>query len=179
MTVLLAFSRSIDWISRQFGRIAAWCVLIACVVSAGNAVSRYTVSVSSNAWLEIQWYLFGVIFLFGAPLTLKLNEHVRVDVIFGNLKPRAQAWIDLICGVAFLMPMVVLIGWLAWPVFAESFAINEMSNNAGGLPRWPVKLLVPLGFTLLALQGLSEIIKRAAVLGGQLRPTLSYEKPQR
>lgn len=147
------------------------------MVSAGNAISRYTVSVSSNAWLEIQWYLFGAMFLLIAPLTLKLNEHVRVDVIFGNLKPRTQAWIDLICGVLFLMPMVVLIGRLAWPVFAESLAIHETSSNAGGLPRWPVKLLVPLGFTLLALQGLSEIIKRAAVLSGHLDQSPSYEKP--
>ncbi len=173
----MAFSRAVDWVNGQVGRVATWCVLIACVISAGNAISRYTVSVSSNAWLEVQWYLFGAMFLLGAPLTLKLNEHVRVDVIFGNLKPRTQAWIDLICGVLFLMPAVAMIGWMSWPMFAESFAIGEMSNNAGGLPRWPVKLLIPVGFALLALQGLSEIIKRLAVLSGHLERTARYAKP--
>ena len=178
MTILLAFSRAVDWVNGQFGRIATWCVLLACLISAGNALSRYTISVSSNAWLEIQWYLFGAMYLLGAPLTLKLNEHVRVDVIFGNHKPRTQAWIDLVCGALFLMPAVVMIGWMSWPRFAESFAIGEMSNNAGGLPRWPVKLLVPVGFALLALQGLSEIIKRLAVLSGHLERAATYAKPQ-
>jgi TRAP-type mannitol/chloroaromatic compound transport system permease small subunit len=138
---------------------------------------RYTFSESSNAWLEIQWYLFGAMFLLGASYTLKMNEHVRVDIIFGNLGPRAQAWVDLMGGILFLLPTVAIIGWMSWPFFVESWSIQEMSNNAGGLIRWPVKLLIPVGFALLALQGLSEIIKRVGVLQGLRVQTPKYEKP--
>ena len=177
MNALLAVSRFIDRWNQRVGHIATWCVLIACVISAGNAMVRYTFSDSSNAWLEIQWYLFGAMFLLGAPYTLKLNEHVRVDIVFGKLGPRAQAWIDLIGALLFLMPAVVIIGWMSWPFFADSWTIQEMSNNAGGLIRWPVKLLIPVGFALLGLQGLSEIIKRIAVLEGLRVQTPKYEKP--
>jgi TRAP-type mannitol/chloroaromatic compound transport system permease small subunit len=175
--LLLGFSRAIDWLNERFGRLASWCVLIACIVSAGNALSRYTFSLSSNAWLEIQWYLFTAMFLLGAPYTLKVNEHIRVDVIFGGLKPRTQAWIDLIGGILFLMPAALILTWLCWEYFAKSYEIGEMSGNAGGLPRWPVKLIVPIGFALLSLQGMSEIIKRAAVLSGRTELAPKYEKP--
>ena len=177
MNSLLAVSRAIDWLNERVGRLATWCVLISCLISAGNAMIRYTFSESSNAWLEIQWYLFGAMFLLGASYTLKMNEHVRVDIIFGRLSPRAQAWIDLVGGFLFLMPAVVIIGWMSWPFFFESWSIHEMSNNAGGLIRWPVKLLLPFGFGLLALQGVSEIIKRIGFLHGLRDLAPKYEKP--
>jgi TRAP-type mannitol/chloroaromatic compound transport system permease small subunit len=151
-------------------------VLIACAVSAGNALVRYAFGQSSNAWLEIQWYLFGAIFLLGAAWTLERNEHVRVDIIYGHLSPRAQAWVDLLGGLFFLMPAAAIIAVLSWPFFVESYAIHEMSNNAGGLLRWPVKLLIPIGFALLALQGLSEIIKRIAFLTGEAARGPRYKK---
>lgn len=177
MNALLAISRFIDRWNQRVGYLATWCVLISCVISAGNAVIRYTFSESSNAWLEIQWYLFGAMFLLGASYTLKMNEHVRVDIIFGKLSPRAQAWVDLIGGILFLMPAVVIIGWMSWPFFVESYIRHEMSTNAGGLIRWPVKLLIPFGFGCLALQGLSEIIKRIGVLEGLRVQMPKYEKP--
>jgi TRAP-type mannitol/chloroaromatic compound transport system permease small subunit len=174
---LLAISRGIDALNERLGRVAEWCVLLACVVSAANALVRYGFSFSSNAWLEIQWYMFGAMFMLGAPYTLKLNEHVRVDIIYGNLPPRFRLWVDLVGGVLFLLPPVVIIGWMSWPLFYESFRIGELSNNAGGLIRWPVKLLLPLGFGLLALQGVSEVIKRAAALMGYQGMVADYEKP--
>lgn len=177
MGFLLGASRVVDWVNLRFGRLAACCVLLACLISAGNAFTRYSISLSSNAWLEIQWYLFGGIFMLGAAYTLKRNEHVRVDVVYGNLPPRARLWIDLGGHILFLMPTVVILGWMCWPLFAASFAIDEVSSNAGGLPRWPAKFLMPLGFGLLALQGLSEIVKRIAMLTGHLPPAVIYTKP--
>jgi TRAP-type mannitol/chloroaromatic compound transport system permease small subunit len=177
MGALLALSRGIDWLNERFGRIADWCVLLACLISAGNALVRYGFSFSSNAWLEIQWYMFGAMFMLGAPYALKRNEHVRVDIIYGSLPPRFRLWIDLLGGILFLMPAVLIIGWLSWPLFYNSFIGNETSSNAGGLLRWPVKLLLPLGFGLMALQGLSEIIKRWAALCGALDIVVGYEKP--
>ena len=138
------------------------------LVSAGNAVSRYLFDLSSNAWLELQWYLFSAVFLLAAGYALLHNEHVRIDVIFGHLPPRVRAWIDLIGGVFFLLPMAVIIMVLSWPIFVDSYRINEYSSDAGGLLRWPVKLLIPAGFLLLALQGVSEIIKRIAFLLGHI-----------
>jgi TRAP-type mannitol/chloroaromatic compound transport system permease small subunit len=166
--LLLGFSRAVDWISDRVGRLVAWLVLICCLISAGNAVSRYLLNASSNAWLEIQWYLFSAIFLLCAGYTLLRNEHVRIDVISGHLPRRTQVWIDLIGSLLFLLPMAVIIGWLAWPVVEESYLRHEMSGNAGGLLRWPVKVLMPVGFALLTLQGLSELIKRIAILSGAL-----------
>jgi TRAP-type mannitol/chloroaromatic compound transport system permease small subunit len=163
--------------NERFGRIAEWCVLLACLISAGNAFVRYGFSYSSNAWLEIQWYMFAAMFMLGAPYTLKRNEHVRVDVIYGNLSPRMKLWIDLLGTILFLMPAVLIMGWMSWPLFYDSLLSGETSSNAGGLIRWPVKLLLPLGFGLLALQGLSEIIKRIAVLSGQAGEITGYEKP--
>ena len=177
MKPLLALSRVIDTINERFARIAEWCVLLSCLISAGNAAMRYGFNFSSNAWLEIQWYMFAAMFMLGAPYTLKRNEHVRVDIIYGNLPPRARLWIDLAGGVLFLLLPVVIIGWMSWPIFYESFSIGEVSNNAGGLLRWPVKLFLPLGFGLLALQGVSEIIKRLAALTGRDGALSDYEKP--
>jgi TRAP-type mannitol/chloroaromatic compound transport system permease small subunit len=173
----LALSDAIDAINERFGRAANWCVLLACLISAGNALVRYGLGFSSNAWLEIQWYLFAAMFMLGAPYTLKVNEHVRVDIVYGNVSPRIQLWIDLLGGILFLMPATIIIGWMSWPIFLESFTSGEVSNNAGGLIRWPVKLMMPLGFGLLALQGLSEIIKRVAALTGHRALPAKYEKP--
>ena len=177
MRALLRVSGAIDSINERFGRIADWCVLLACLISAGNALIRYGFSFSSNAWLEIQWYLFAAMFMLGAPYTLRRNEHVRVDVIYGNLSLRLKLWVDLLCGILFLMPPVLIIGWMSWPLFYDSWQSGEVSSNAGGLIRWPVKLLLPLGFGLLALQGLSEIIKRIAALRGYEGVVAAYEKP--
>ena len=177
MRALLRVSGAIDGVNERFGRIADWCVLLACLISAGNALVRYGFSFSSNAWLEIQWYLFAAMFMLGAPYTLRRNEHVRVDVIYGNLSARLKLWVDLLGGILFLMPPVLIIGWMSWPLFYDSWQSGEVSSNAGGLIRWPVKLLLPLGFGLLALQGLSEIIKRIAALRGYEGVVAEYEKP--
>ena len=155
-----------DACNERIGLALAWLVLAAVLVSAGNAAVRYAFGLSSNAWLEIQWYLFAAIFLLGAGHTLKRNEHVRVDVVATRLSPRQQAWIDIAGGVLFLMPVALVILYFSWPMFVQSYVGQEMSSDAGGLLRWPVKLLIPAGFALLVLQGLSEIIKRAAFLMG-------------
>jgi len=168
MNFLLQFARLVDRLSEAVGRAAIWLVLIVVIISAGNAVSRFVLNMSSNAWLEIQWYLFGGMFLLAAGYTLKHNGHVRIDIFYNRLGPRGQAWIDLIGGLLFLLPMAGLLAWLAWPMFIDAWTTHEMSPDAGGLARWPVKLLLPLGFGLLALQGVAEIIKRIGVLTGVL-----------
>jgi TRAP-type mannitol/chloroaromatic compound transport system permease small subunit len=177
VNALLAISRFIDRGNHWISHAATWSVLLAVVISSANALIRYTFSSSSNAWLEIQWYLFGAMFLLGASYTLKINGHVRVDLFYGMLPPRAQVWLDLIGTILFMMPAVAIICYFAWPFFVESWSIHEMSNNAGGLVRWPVKLLLPVGFGLLTLQGFSEIIKRVAILTGRAPPGPQYEKP--
>lgn len=177
MNALLRTAALIDALNEKIGRIACWLVLIACVISAGNAMLRYGFSISSNAWLEIQWYLFGGIVMLGAANTLKTNQHVRVDVLYSRYSERTRLWVDLLGGLLFLLPMAVIIGWLSWPMFVNAYAIGETSSNAGGLLRWPVKLLVPLGFLLLVLQGVSEIIKRAAALAGHTSLDARYERP--
>lgn len=166
MTLLLKLSQLIDWISERVGKGAFWLVLIMTIISAGNAVVRFAFNYSSNGLLEIQWYLFAAIFLLCSPYTLQKNEHVRIDVLSGKLSPRGLAVIDIIGSLFFLLPMVVLVLYLSVPLVADSYHISEMSANAGGLIRWPVKILLPLGFTLLALQGISELIKRVAFLMG-------------
>ena len=166
MKILLALSRLIDALNERVGHAAGWLVLAAVLVSAGNAAVRYSLNLSANAWLEIQWYLFSAVFLLGAGYTLKRNEHVRIDVIAGRLSRRAQAWIDVFGGLLFLLPMAVIIMVLSWPMFMQSYTGHEISSDAGGLIRWPVKLLIPAGFALLVLQGVSEIIKRIAFLRG-------------
>jgi TRAP-type mannitol/chloroaromatic compound transport system permease small subunit len=177
VNLLLRFSAFIDKLNERLSYIADWTVLLSCVVSAGNAFSRYTIDVSSNAWLEIQWYMFAAMFMLGASYTLKRNEHVRVDVIYGHLSTRAQIWVDIIGGLLFLLPATIILGWLSWPMFYQSWLHNEMSANAGGLIRWPVKIFLPLGFFLLTLQGLSEIIKRIAMLTGHMEADVHYERP--
>jgi TRAP-type mannitol/chloroaromatic compound transport system permease small subunit len=175
--ILLKLSSAIDWVNAKFGTVANWLVLFACLISAGNAASRYLFSASSNAWLEIQWYLFAGMVLLGAPYTLKLNEHVRVDLFYGMMPERARIWIDIICGFLFLLPICVILVYFTWPWFVDSWNIHETSSNAGGLIRWPVKLLLPVGFALMALQGVSEIIKRVAALEHVVDMHFDYEKP--
>jgi TRAP-type mannitol/chloroaromatic compound transport system permease small subunit len=177
MDSMLRASRLIDAANRRLSLIATWMVLLSCLISAGNAASRYTINVSSNAWLEIQWYMFSVMFMLGASYTLCRNEHVRVDVIYGQLSTRTQIWVDLVGGILFLMPATLILCWLSWPVFYESWVRDEMSSNANGLIRWPVKLFLPLGFALLSLQGFSEIVKRVAMLTGHMPANLHYERP--
>jgi len=176
VTLLLKLSQLIDWLTERVGKGAFWLVLVMTVISSANAVVRFTFNYSSNGLLEIQWYLFAAVFLLCAPYTLQKNEHVRIDVLSGKLSPRGLAVIDIIGTLFFLLPMVVLVLWLSMPLIAESYKINEMSANAGGLLRWPVKILLPIGFTLLALQGISELIKRIAFLAGMIADPNSKEK---
>jgi TRAP-type mannitol/chloroaromatic compound transport system permease small subunit len=175
--VLLSLSRGIDWLNTQLAVVANWLVLLAAVISAGNAASRYVFSESSNGWLEIQWYMFAGMVLLGGPYTLKMNEHVRVDLVYGMVSERTRIWIDIVGGVLFLLPICVILTYFTWPWFVESWNINEASSNAGGLLRWPVKLLLPVGFFLMALQGISEIIKRVAALEHAIDDDFKYEKP--
>ena len=176
MNALLTLARLIDALTERVGRLAIWLVLIATLISAGNALARYALGESSNAWLEIQWYLFGAMFLLAAGYTLKHNGHVRIDIFYNRLGACGQAWIDLIGGLLFLLPMAGLLAWLAWPIFMDAWTTHEMSPDAGGLVRWPVKLLLPVGFFLLALQGVAEVIKRLGVLSGHL--VLPTEAPK-
>ena len=168
MTLLLKLSKLIDWLSERVGKSAFWLVLVMTIVSSTNAVVRFLFDYSSNGLLEIQWYLFAAVFLLCSPYTLQKNEHVRIDVLSGKLSPRGHAVIDIIGSLFFLLPMTILVLWLSLPLVAESIKIQEMSANAGGLIRWPVKMLLPIGFTLLALQGVSELIKRIAFLAGRI-----------
>jgi len=174
---LLAISRGIDWFNTQFAVVANWLVLLAALISAGNAGSRYLFSESSNGWLEIQWYMFAGMVLLGGPYTLKMNEHVRVDLVYGLASERARIWIDIVGGLLFLLPICLILTYFTWPWFVESWTINEASSNAGGLVRWPVKLLLPVGFFLMAMQGVSEIIKRVAALEHVIDAEFKYEKP--
>lgn len=167
MQGLLRLSRSIDTLNEVIGRLVLWLVLFASLVSASNAVSRYLFGLSSNAMLEIQWYMFALIFLLGAGYTLRHDGHVRIDVLYGRFSQRTQAVIDIIGTLLFLLPVSLIILWLSLPMVAESIRIHEMSPDAGGLLRWPIKLAIPAGFALLSLQGISEIIKRVAFLRGE------------
>jgi TRAP-type mannitol/chloroaromatic compound transport system permease small subunit len=166
MNTLLKLSWLIDIVNERIGRAAAWLTLFAVLICTVNAIVRYTVNMSSNGWLEMQWYLNAAMFMLVAAYTLKKNAHVRIDVISGKLSPRTQAWIDIIGGLLFLLPVSLIIAWFSWPALANSFHINEMSSDPGGLIRWPVRLVIPVAFVLLSLQGLSEIIKRIAFLKG-------------
>ena len=177
MPKLLQLALGIDKISEYFGRLAAFAVLSAAMISAGNAFIRYGLDWSSNGWLEIQWYLFATTVMLGAPLVLKLNEHVRVDIIYGKLNGKLPVYIDLMGLVLFLMPVMLLLTWLSFPLFLKMYQSGEMSNNAGGLIRWPAMMLLPLGFAWISFQGLSEIIKRVAYLQGKYEMDTHYEKP--
>ena len=177
MKSLLAFSRVIDALNERLSFIANWLVLLSCLISAGNAFSRYAFSISSNAWLEIQWYMFTAMVMLGTSYTLKRNEHVRVDIVYSNLSTRRQIGVDIFGGILFLMPATLIMAYLSWPIFHNSWVENEISANAGGLVRWPVKIFLPLGFALLSLQGISELIKRFAMLTGHMEANLHYERP--
>jgi TRAP-type mannitol/chloroaromatic compound transport system permease small subunit len=175
---LLRLSGLIDALNERVGRLSYWLILAAVLISAGNATVRYLFDRSSNAWLEIQWYLFSAVFLFCAGYTLLHNQHVRIDVVASHLSKRARAWIDLLGALFFLLPMATLIMWLSWPIFTQSYRLHEMSSNAGGLIIWPARLMVPVGFFLLMLQGISELIKRIAFLLGLIPdPTDKDEGP--
>ena len=167
MDALMRLSRGIDAVNERIGRAVYWLVLAMVLVSAGNAIIRKTLNMSSNAWLELQWYLFSAVFLLCAAYTLLRNEHVRIDIVAGRLSPRAQAWIDVFGTLFFLLPMTIMIGALSWPYFVRAYVHNEISGSAGGLTLWPARLLLPVGFLLLTLQGLSELIKRIAFLAGR------------
>lgn len=177
MQILLFFSRLIDRFNAQLAVIANLLIIAICVVSAGNAAVRYAISYSSNAWLEIQWYGFAAAVMLGGAYTLNRNEHVRVDLIYGFVSDRTKLWIDLFGGIVFLMPFALLMTWMTWPWFVESWLSNESSSNAGGLIRWPMKLLLPVGFFLLALQGISQLIKTVAGLRGVDTGLTNYERP--
>ena len=166
MKLLLTLSRWIDNATERIGRTIYWLVLAAVLISAANATVRKIFNYSSNSFLEIQWYLFSLIFLFCAGYTLKHNEHVRIDIITGRLSARGRAMIDIFGTLVFLLPMAFLIMVLSWPVFVDAWTRNEVSTNAGGLIIWPARLMVPVGFFLLIVQALSELIKRIAFLKG-------------
>jgi len=197
---LLKFSRIVDEINAQFAVVANWLVLLSCLISAGNAAVRYGINGmlslaadvpllhglasgiswygnNANAFLELQWYMFTGMVLLGGPYTLKMNEHVRVDLFYGMASERARIWIDVIGGLLFLLPICIILIYFTWPWFVESYQLSEQSNNAGGLLRWPVKLILPIGFALMALQGVSEIIKRIAALEHVIDADFKYEKP--
>jgi len=166
VNALLKLSRLIDALTERIGKSIIWVVLVVTLISCGNALMRYTINYSSNAFLEIQWYLFAVIFLFGAGYTLMKNEHVRIDLISHRLSKRGQTWIDIFGIIFFLMPMAIAIMWMSWPIFLLALSNNEHSSNAGGLVVWPARLMVPVGFFLLVMQGISELIKRIGFLLG-------------
>lgn len=177
MTALLRFARAIDWLTDRFGTLAQWAVLLSCLISAGNALVRYLAGYTSNGLLEIQWYLFAACVMLGAAQVLRVNEHVRVDLLYGRLSGRGQARLDLAGLLLFLLPVMVVMIWYAWPLFASMWASGERSNNAGGLIRWPAMLMLPLGFALVLLQGISEAIKRVAWLAHRYEGDFHYERP--
>jgi TRAP-type mannitol/chloroaromatic compound transport system permease small subunit len=201
VNLLLNFAHAVDRVSDKFAVVANWLVLLSCLLSAGNAAVRYGIDAflvlsrefpllhglasgvgwygnHANSFLEAQWYMFTGIVLLGGPYTLKVNEHVRVDLIYGMVSDRTRIYIDIIGGILFLLPICVILTYFTWWWFLDAYQINEQSNNAGGLVRWPVKLMLPVGFALMALQGISEIVKRVAVLTNPaVEGVYKYEKP--
>ncbi len=177
MEVLLRLTKLIDALNDKFAEFAKWAVLASCFISASNAVVRYLANYSSNAWLEIQWYMFAGCVMLGAAQVLRLNEHVRVDVLYGQYSGKVQAIVDLAGLLLFLMPVMVMMVYFSWPLFLQMYATGEMSSNSGGLIRWPAMLMLPVGFTLLLLQGISEAIKRVAWLNHQYEGEFHYERP--
>jgi len=173
MRGLLRFSRSVDKFNTRLGQIVAWGVLIAILVSAVNATIRKIFNASSNSWLELQWVLFGIVFLLCSSWTLLSNEHIRIDIVNNLLPKRTRDWIDVIGHLFFLIPVATILAVLGWPFFWRSFMQNEQSTNAGGLPVYPAKFLIPLAFSLLLIQGVSELIKRIAIMRGVLEDTVS------
>lgn len=177
MNALLKLANGIDWLSERFGKLASWTVLFAALICAGNAFVRYGLDWSSNSLLEIQWYLFAWMVMVGAPHVLKVNEHVRVDLIYGKLRGNKPVYVDIFGLVVFLLPVMAYLLYLSWPYFVRVLVTGEMSQNAGGLIRWPAVAAIPVGFALVWLQGLSELIKRIAYLGGHIQMNMQYEKP--
>jgi TRAP-type mannitol/chloroaromatic compound transport system permease small subunit len=177
MRPLLGLSNAIDLLNEKLGTICNFLVLASVVVSAGNAMIRYAFGYSSNGWLELQWYMFAVFVMFGASYTFKKNEHVRVEIMYLMLSERGQLWLDMIGTLFFLIPSCLLLSYLSWPFFYQAYAVGELSSNAGGLVRWPIKIVVPVGFVFLALQGVSEVIKRIAALKGYVMIDAKYERP--
>jgi TRAP-type mannitol/chloroaromatic compound transport system permease small subunit len=175
MNTLLRLARAIDRLNEFIGRRVSWLGLAAVVICAAAATARYAFNIGSNAWLEIQWYLIAAVWLLVAGYTLKRHEHVNIDVLAGRLSPRVQTWIHILGGIFMLLPATIIIAWYSWPSLANSYEIQEHSSDPGGLIRWPVRLLIPVAFTLLALQGVSEIIKRIGFLKG-LVPGSEFEK---
>jgi TRAP-type mannitol/chloroaromatic compound transport system permease small subunit len=165
---LLRFARGVDRLNELIGRGVAWLGLAAVLICAAAATGRYALNVGSNAWLEIQWYLNSAVWLLVAGYTLKRHEHVSIDVLAGRFSPRVQAWIHILGGIFMLLPATLIIAWYSWPSLANSYDIQEYSSDPGGLIRWPVRLLIPLAFALLALQGVSQIIKRVGFLQGRV-----------
>jgi TRAP-type mannitol/chloroaromatic compound transport system permease small subunit len=175
MSFLLSLSKYIDALNERIGLGISWALLLAVLICSGNAIVRYSFNISSNAWLEIQWYLFGAIFLLASSYTLRRNEHVRIDVIVGRFSKRTQAWVDVFGFIFFLLPATLLILYFAVPFALESVRNQEVSSNAGGLIVWPAKILIPIGFLLLTLQGISELIKRVGFLMGKIDSSV-FEK---
>lgn len=166
MHILLKISNVIDAINSRIGQFIKWLILAAVLVSAGNAIIRKVFNQSSNAWLELQWYLFGAVFMLGAAYTFLMNEHIRIDIVTGSFRKRTRDWIDVFGHVFFLIPFAWIMIYHGWPFFMRSFEIGESSMNAGGLVQWPAKLLIPAGFMLLLAQAFSELIKRIAIIRG-------------
>jgi TRAP-type mannitol/chloroaromatic compound transport system permease small subunit len=177
MTPLLRFSGFVDALNEWIGRAVSWLGLAAVLICTASALARYALNIGSNAWLEMQWYLNAAVWLLVAAWALKRNIHVRIDVIAGRLAPRTQAWIDIVGAVLMLLPAVTIIAWYSYPSLINSWHVQEYSSDPGGLIRWPVRILIPAAFTLLGLQGISEIIKRAAFLRGEL-PASAFEKKE-
>ena len=175
MTALLQVSKFIDAVTERIGKLVMWLILAAVLISAGNAIMRKAFDIGSNAYLEIQWYLFSAVFMLGSGYVFLRNAHVRIDFIASKLSKRTNAIIDALGMVVFTIPLCLILINLAWPVFERSWVSGEMSQNAGGLIRWPVQLLIPLGFTLLLVQSLSELIKRLAFIQGAIAEPFSID----
>ncbi|QHP71198.1 TRAP transporter small permease subunit [Bradyrhizobium sp. LCT2] len=177
MRPLLALSNAIDALNEKIGYVCNLLVLLACLVSAANAMIRYAFNDSSNGWLELQWYMFAILVMFGSAYTFKRNEHVRVEIFYLTLSERGQLWLDMIGTLFFLIPSCLLLAYLSWPFFMQAYSVGETSANAGGLIRWPIKFVIPAGFVMLALQGVSEVIKRIAAFQGYVTIDAKYERP--
>jgi TRAP-type mannitol/chloroaromatic compound transport system permease small subunit len=177
MSFLLQISRLIDGFSGLIGKLAMWLILAATLISAGNAIIRKVFGTSSNAWLEIQWYLFAAVFMLGGGYAFLRNSHVRIDFISSKFSARGRNWVDIGGILIFLFPLCYMMATLGWPLLVNAYASGEMSSNAGGLIRWPVYALIPVGFAILALQGVSELIKRIAFLSGNGPDVLAHDGP--
>ena len=177
MTAFLKFATGMDWLSERFAQIASITVLLSAMICAGNAFIRYGIDWSSNGLLEIQWYLFAWMVMVGAPYVLKVNEHVRVDLLYGKLKGNWPVYVDIMGLIIFLLPIMGFMAYLSYPYFLRTYLSGEMSQNAGGLIRWPAVLALPVGFAMVWLQGVAELIKRVAYLRGEFVMDTHYEKP--